>query len=690
MKKTLLNSLLVAVGLLAGTMGAMAQTTTLYERGTSTETAWSADNLSDFTASGGTYALTDYGAQLSSSNGTYRATKTITPTANSIINVEAVWLGMSNTGRAYGKGNASYFRFGNIYILENDQDKASAYSLTTFSSSNYTTFTGPTGWRSYDASTRPFYVIKMEINTANNVLNYLRVYSSSDETKALLELTDQQLTDADYTTIEFGYIRSGSVSTTQIEILKSIKVTETAQTVQTAEYKKKFVDESGTEIKTTDTLQSVVGNDIILTDADKADIYTEDGTKYIYKSDDSEGKTVLKDGTAVVTITFRKAGTWNYTVNAVDADNTVLKVLGKGTCFEGDKVYVPYSEYINVNGTLYQSSAQNQSFKQSVTMTADNMVANVSYAKTAITNVAFYTEGEDIEGVTIINTGNADARCSNAAAGFATEDLKFVTLPAGVYQITANVYSPTSAGGSYAIKNGEEELFSFTSGNSNRTSKTSDFIWLTEETELSISAGSKSYAYDLIYIQSIPTEPLAITSAGYATFVPTSNVKIPAAVKAYTVKVNDDNATITLGDIAADAVVKGGTAILVEGAEGSYNFAETTATETTLADNDLVAADGTEVADGTQYGLAQVEGKVGFHKIKSGETLTKGKAYLKVSAENAAKMSFFSLNGGELTAISGVEAAKAANGEFYTLQGVRVAKPSKGLYICNGKKVIVK
>jgi hypothetical protein len=193
-----------------------------------------------------------------------------------------------------------------------------------------------------------------------------------------------------------------------------------------------------------------------------------------------------------------------------------------------------------------------------------------------------------------------------------------------------------------------------------------------------------------VYSPTDKVEALAITAAGYATFVPTSNVKIPAAVKAYTVKVNDDKATITLGEIAADAVVKGGTAILVEGAEGSYNFAETTATETTLTDNDLLAADGTEVADGTQYGLAQVEGKVGFFKIKSGDTLTKGKAYLKVSDESAAKMSFFSLNGGELTAISGIEAAKAANGEFYTLQGVRVAKPSKGLYICNGKKVIVK
>lgn len=29
-------------------------------------------------------------------------------------------------------------------------------------------------------------------------------------------------------------------------------------------------------------------------------------------------------------------------------------------------------------------------------------------------------------------------------------------------------------------------------------------------------------------------------------------------------------------------------------------------------------------------------------------------------------------------------------GDFYTLQGVKVANPSKGIYIKNGKKVVVK
>ena len=44
----------------------------------------------------------------------------------------------------------------------------------------------------------------------------------------------------------------------------------------------------------------------------------------------------------------------------------------------------------------------------------------------------------------------------------------------------------------------------------------------------------------------------------------------------------------------------------------------------------------------------------------------------------------------EYTDIQGVNAEKAAEGEWYTIQGVRVDQPTKGLYIHNGKKVMVK
>lgn len=42
------------------------------------------------------------------------------------------------------------------------------------------------------------------------------------------------------------------------------------------------------------------------------------------------------------------------------------------------------------------------------------------------------------------------------------------------------------------------------------------------------------------------------------------------------------------------------------------------------------------------------------------------------------------------TGINNVEATTTDNGAWYTLQGIRVAQPTKGVYIHNGKKVIVK
>ena len=43
----------------------------------------------------------------------------------------------------------------------------------------------------------------------------------------------------------------------------------------------------------------------------------------------------------------------------------------------------------------------------------------------------------------------------------------------------------------------------------------------------------------------------------------------------------------------------------------------------------------------------------------------------------------------ETTGINSVN-AEANNGAYYNLQGIRVAQPTKGLYIVNGKKMLVK
>ena len=67
-------------------------------------------------------------------------------------------------------------------------------------------------------------------------------------------------------------------------------------------------------------------------------------------------------------------------------------------------------------------------------------------------------------------------------------------------------------------------------------------------------------------------------------------------------------------------------------------------------------------------------------------------AYLPANFAGSGARAFFLLFDDDMqtTAIEKVEAAKAINGTVYNLNGQRVANPTKGLYIVNGKKFAIK
>jgi hypothetical protein len=90
----------------------------------------------------------------------------------------------------------------------------------------------------------------------------------------------------------------------------------------------------------------------------------------------------------------------------------------------------------------------------------------------------------------------------------------------------------------------------------------------------------------------------------------------------------------------------------------------------------------THIAENGGYILSDGE----FHPALEGD-LPSGKAYLKITVtSNAPVMSF-----GDATAIDEVRSkTEDVRGDFYNLNGQRVAQPTKGLYIVNGRKVIMK
>ena len=130
--------------------------------------------------------------------------------------------------------------------------------------------------------------------------------------------------------------------------------------------------------------------------------------------------------------------------------------------------------------------------------------------------------------------------------------------------------------------------------------------------------------------------------------------------------------------------VKGGTGILLMGTPSTTVTLNSVASTNTLSTNKLVGTLApTYVADNEYYGLSGNE----FVKVNAG-TVPAGKALLPAAEVGSVKALSFRFDGAD--GISEI----IRNGEnekmsaIYDLSGRRVVKPTKGLYIVNGKKVV--
>ncbi len=164
-------------------------------------------------------------------------------------------------------------------------------------------------------------------------------------------------------------------------------------------------------------------------------------------------------------------------------------------------------------------------------------------------------------------------------------------------------------------------------------------------------------------------------------------------VVAYPLTANASTGKITKG--TAITTIPAGEGALLENTTGSDKTirAQVLASAAASASNNLVATTGTTVAKVTETGytnyiLANQNDHVGFYMVNtSGNTMGANTAYLHVANAGGARAFFFD---DDVTAINAVKQEQEMNGEYFNLAGQRVAQPTKGLYIVNGKKVIIK
>jgi hypothetical protein len=179
-----------------------------------------------------------------------------------------------------------------------------------------------------------------------------------------------------------------------------------------------------------------------------------------------------------------------------------------------------------------------------------------------------------------------------------------------------------------------------------------------------------------------PEETVTIGSAGYTTYVTKSAVQIPSDIEAFTVD------AITSKSVALGVVEKvpAGTPIILKG-EGTYTLPFINSADAEDVSSNLLKA-GPFAGDGaTIYALAKKD-VVGFYPVAEGVTVPAGKAYIGVEGEAPVK-GYLAL-GDEADAINNI-AVEAANGAIYNIAGQKMESiKNGGLYIVNGKKVVVK
>ena len=185
---------------------------------------------------------------------------------------------------------------------------------------------------------------------------------------------------------------------------------------------------------------------------------------------------------------------------------------------------------------------------------------------------------------------------------------------------------------------------------------------------------------------------VSISEAGYATYSNAQPYKVEGA-EVYTV--SEATTKATFNQLPEGAEIPGGTGVILKG-EGEVTITPSAGTAEIVTNLLKGSGDYSYVItdyDADAYIFQNGDNGVGFYKVdlatlsEDEKVLPAHKAFLKVSGGQAP---FFGFDGNGTTGINSVERGALSVEGCYTLDGRRVEQPTKGLYIMNGKKVLVK
>ena len=223
-----------------------------------------------------------------------------------------------------------------------------------------------------------------------------------------------------------------------------------------------------------------------------------------------------------------------------------------------------------------------------------------------------------------------------------------------------------------------------------------------------LATGSRFATVHSITITANSNAPVSVTisEAGYSTlYYGTKNLTVPTGMEAYTVKVItkvERSKTYKAGD-----VIPAGEPVVLKAAAGTYEFAETTTAGEKDTNNMLKGNDVKTLTTGGKYYYAltlnankDIDSAGFYWMVDNGGAYHAGahKAYLALNqtftelangSTNGVK-GFLALPGNDADGIEAIDNATFDNAKVFNLAGQRVKHMNKGIYVVNGKKVIVK
>lgn len=376
-------------------------------------------------------------------------------------------------------------------------------------------------------------------------------------------------------------------------------------------------------------------------------------------------------------------------------------VIAKGTCDEGQEYTVAVSEVVADGGKFYVLSDESVvNYTKTFTMGSGDEVQTINYTEDP--TIVYYTEGTGIsymnevaaEGYSAGNyvTVNTSANHGNARnRGYSVGN-----LAAGQYEITASIVG--SNGRNICVRTNDGD---YNSGNAplvslrNAGIRTGNFALGAEKAIVITGAnngdadGAKSgHMEDFDYIiirktSDVAAEIVNVTDAGYATYYSENPLDFTGTgLTAYIAEVNGSAVSFT--EVTS---VPAKTGVLVKGDKGAYTV-NVVSSSTDVSTNAFVGVlDYTKVKNTGIYVLMNGANGVGFYKTTADAfTVSARTAYLPATASGRAFIGFDD----ETTGIKTVSNAAENNGMIFNLNGQRVSSPKGGLYIKNGKKVIIK